>query len=546
MKRATVLAIVLTLALCAPLVAQDTEPGLYIILDGSGSMWGQLPDGTHKITAAREVLQSFHVEDYTGRELAFRVYGHRREGDCSDSELVVPFSSPQEAISRMSAFADQVNPTGRTPISLSLRAALEDFGDRPGDIILISDGIETCGEDPCALMREWRDKNINIGVHVVGLGLEEKERLAMSCISEAAGTAYHDAQSVDELIASLESIRQDAIGMNATTEPDSELEGGWHALDIIATNEAGERMRVQGTARWEGAEPIDVSSNGHNRVPAGEVEVTVGVRTRNGNLYEPITASVTVAPTGDTDLQVVVVEPPSVTAKFVELGEERRGSLVTAFAGDEEAFRFRSIDRAYVDPGTYEFRSKPNDDNELAVTETFAAGDHKEILFELVQTVHAKIKIVAAGSGHWFGSNPELWQDGEQAYRVHRRNGVRALPGTYELRLPLKLTPYVYEGLVLTTEAEQEFVIEVPVGHVTISYQNADGSPGRDARVFLSRKNEDDRWIRDGNSATGKLIPLIPGEYQLEGWSQLGDFDTIYFEIAVGEAKEFVLRPKVE
>ncbi len=543
MKRAPVLAVVLTLALCAPLVAQDAEPGLYIILDGSGSMWGQLPDGTHKITAAREVLQSFHVEDYTGRELAFRVYGHRREGDCSDIELVVPFSPPQDAIARMSEFADQVNPKGRTPISSSLRAALEDFGDRPGDIILISDGIETCGEDPCALMREWRDKNINIGVHVVGLGLEEKERTAMACISEAAGTPYRDAQSVDELIASLESIRQDSIG---ATAPASELEAEWRVLDIIATNEAGERMRVQGTARWEGGEPIEVSSNGHNRVPAGEVEVTVGVRTRNGNLYQPVTATATVAATGDTDLAVVVPEPPSVTAKFVELGEERRGSFVTAFAGDEEVFGFRSIDRAYVDPGTYEFRSNPNDDNELAVSETLAAGEHKEILFELVQTVHAQIKIVSANSGVWFRSNPELWQDGEKAYRVHRRNGVRALPGTYDLHLLLELTPYIYEGLVLTTEPKQEFVIEVPVGHVTISYQNADGSAGRDARVFLSRKNEDGRWVNDTISYTSTRIPLTPGEYQLEGWSQLGDFDLIYFEIAVGEEQQFVLRAKPE
>ena len=160
--------------------------------------------------------------------------------------------------------------------------------------------------------------------------------------------------------------------------------------------------------------------------------------------------------------------------------------------------------------------------------------------------MHATIKIVAAGSDHWFGSNPELWQDGEQAYKVHRRNGVRALPGSYDLRLPLKLTPYFYEGLVLTTEAEQEFVIEVPVGHVTISYQNADGSPGRDARVFLSRKDEDDRWVRDGNSATGRLIPLVAGEYQVEGWSQLGDFDAIYFEIAVGDDKQVVLRARPE
>ncbi len=544
--RPSVLAVVLTLALCVPLVAQDAEPGLYVILDGSGSMWGQLPDGTHKITAARDVVQRFQVEDYTGRELAFRVYGHRREGDCSDSELVVPFSAPQEAISRMSTFADQVNPKGRTPISRSLRAALEDFGDRPGDIILISDGIETCGEDPCALMREWRDKNINIGVHVVGLGLEDKERAAMACISEAAGTPYHDAQTVDELVASLEEIRQESLGSMEPADPRDDNEPEWQVLDIIATNEAGEALRVQGTARWEGSEPVEVTSNGHNRVPPGEVEVRVGVRTRNGDLYQPVTARVAVLASGDTDFEVVVPEPPSVTARFVERGEDRAGAFITVFEDGEEAFGFRHIDRAYVDPGTYEFRSAPNADNELTVTETFAAGDHKEIVFELVQTVHAKIKIVAADSGVWFRSNPELWQDGEHKYRVHRNNGVRALPGTYELRLELQLTPYTHADLVLTTEPEQEFVIEVPVGHVTIKYQNADGSAGRDARVFLSRKNEDGRWVRDTISQTSTRIPLVAGEYQLEGWSVLGDFDTVHFEMAVGEEKEVVLRAKAE
>ena len=32
----------------------------------------------------------------------------------------------------------------------------------------------------------------------------------------------------------------------------------------------------------------------------------------------------------------------------------------------------------------------------------------------------------------------------------------------------------------------------------------------------------------------------------LEGWSQLGNFDTIYFEIGVGEEKQIVLRARAE
>ncbi len=535
MKR-LILATAVALVLLALPSAADETPGVYVILDGSGSMWGQLPDGTHKITAAKQVVKGFTAGDYAGRELAFRVYGHRRKGDCEDSELVVPFSAPEAAISQMSAFADGVNPKGKTPISRSLRAALADFDGRPGEIILVSDGIETCGEDPCALVREWRATGVDIRVHVVGLGLQDKERAAMECISDAAGTEYRDAKSADELAAGLKEIQETAGDPGEAPDPE------WRALTIKATNDAGERMRVQGVASWNGGGPVEVSSNGRHLLPPGEVEVTVGVRTWNGNLFKPVTRTVEVAADGETVLEVVVPEPPSVRARFVEAGEDHRGAHVYGYQGDAQVLGFRSKDRAYVDPGSYEFRSSPNADNELSVRESFAEGDHKEIVFELVQTVDAVIKMVAAGSGLDFRTNYELWQDGEKKYGVHWSNGVRALPGTYDLRLPLRLTPWVHEGLVLTTEEDQEHRIEVPVGHVTFRYQNADGSPMKDERVFAARKNEEGRWVKDKISVTGKRIPLTAGEYRVEGWDRRGDFETILFTVAVGEEKEIILR----
>ncbi|MEM7349866.1 MAG: hypothetical protein AAF657_03610 [Acidobacteriota bacterium] len=537
MKRCLFAAMLAALPLCSAASA-DEAPGVYVILDGSGSMWGQLPGGSHKITAAKDVIQGFVADDYAGRELAFRVYGHRRKGDCADSELVVPFSTPDAAIEQMRAFAEGVNPKGKTPISRSLRAALEDFGKRPGEIILVSDGIETCDEDPCALVREWRARSVDVRVHVVGLGLEDKERAAMECISEAAGTEYHDAQSADELAAGLKEIRDTAGDPSEMAPPE------WQVLDIAATNEAGEPMRVMGTARWDGGGPVEVSSNGHNRVPPGEIEVTVGVRTWNGNLYEPVTHPVTVGASGATILEVLVPEPPSVRARFVERGEAHGGAFVRGYQGNQEVLGFRPKDRAYIDPGTYEFRSQPNNDNDLTVSETFAAGDHKEIVFELVHTVRALIKMVATDSGIDFRSNYELWQDGEKKYGVHWSNGVQALPGTYDLHLPLRLTPHVHEGLVLTTEDRQEHRIEVPVGHVTATYQKADGSPMRDERIFLQRKNDKGQWVRDRVSGTNKRIPLVPGKYKIEGWDRMGDFDTVFFEMTVGEEKTFTLQDK--
>ena len=82
------------------------------------------------------------------------------------------------------------------------------------------------------------------------------------------------------------------------------------------------------------------------------------------------------------------------------------------------------------------------------------------------------------------------------------------------------------------------------MGHVTLRYQKADGSPERDERVRVERRTEDDRWVSDGIERTGAPIPLVAGEYRAEGWSGRGSFDVVYFEIAVGDEKEIVLRDK--
>ncbi|MCG8607079.1 VWA domain-containing protein, partial [bacterium] len=383
------------------LAQNEPSAGIYIIFDGSGSMWQKLPEQTFKIEAAKQVLQEFVSGDFEGFELALRVYGHRRKGDCRDSELAIPFSSPQTVISQLSSFMNNINPTGKTPITYSFRQALQDFGERSGEIILISDGIETCDEDPCALMREWRESNVRIRVHVVGLGLDEKSRDAMRCISEAAGTEYYDANSASELSDGLRRIQEQAV-------PASFKLKGFDA--------DGNEMKIKGTLSQGGKKIYDVESHRRYVIEAGEYDVIAGIETRNGHLYHPATKTISVTETGETTARLEVQVPPSVRAKFVQMDQTRTGSLITAYQNGKEAFRFRWKDEVYLDEGSYEFRAKPNPENDLKVIETFAAGEHKEIVFEMAHTVRARFKLVASGSRTWFRQNYELWQNGKKKY----------------------------------------------------------------------------------------------------------------------------------
>ena len=527
-----------TFALCAVLcailigclagkaAAQDQRPdAIYIIFDASGSMMAQLPDRSRKIEVAKQVLRDFVARDFTGYELALRVYGHRRKEDCADSELLIPFGPPDQVVAQLRSSMTRINALGRTPITYSLREALRDFGDRRGEIILISDGIESCEADPCALVREWRNKQVKIRVHVVGFGLDEKSKETLRCISQAAGTEFHDAGSAATLADELAKIHQKSV-----------TAGFW----LRGVDAAGKRTIVHGALSRNGQTLYQVSSSRSYRVEAGQYLLTAGVKTRNGNLYQPVTKTVQVAETGATIVEVQAQTPPSVRARFIEEGETQRGSLIRAYQNGKEVFVFRANDEAYLDEGQYEFRARPNADNDLSATESFAAGDRKEITFGLSHTVIVKIKMIASGSGQWFRQNYELWQNGVKKYAVHMINGARALPGTYELRLPDPLTPYAKPGLVVTAQNEQTFEITVPVGHVTVIYQTADGSRDKDDRCFMSAVPGNQKIFKNG----GQRLPLRPGRYRVHGWDQKGVYEPVVFEVKEGEDKTVALRAR--
>ncbi len=503
-------------------ITSNQKKGIYVIFDASGSMWGKLEDQSYKIHVAKQVLQDFVQTDLGEVELAFRAYGHNRKGDCRDSELLVPFGESSQVIASLQSKIKGINPVGKTPITYSFKEALKDFGDRRGDIILISDGIETCDEDPCELVKLWRKTNVNIKVHVVGLGLDEVSKPAMECIAEASGTDFHDATNASDLSNGLKKIQE------KTSSPALLIEG------FDANNES---IPTEGFLSQNGQKLHEINSDNRNFIPAGNYLITIGVRTQNGSLYRPIRQNVQVLEGEDTHIKVQVVRPPSVKAQFLESEEETSGALIYAYQNDKEVFRFRWLDEVFVEEGSYEFHTQPNGDNKLKLSETFVAGDHKELVFQMVETVHVFFKMVASQTGETFRANYYLLQNGEVKYKIHQSNGGKIIPDTYDVQLLHKTQPYLQQNVQITSADEKRtFTFEIPVGQVTFRYQNADGSPSNDKRCF----------VRIGGKRhyhqSGQSYPFQAGTYTVEGWQ--GNYDSVTFEVKVGEQKEVILRAR--
>lgn len=173
-----------------------------IVLDASGSMWGQI-DGRAKIEIARETLGTVLKAVPTGTELGLMVYGHREKGSCSDIELAVsPGAGTQDAIN---AFVSGLNPKGKTPISHAVEQAADilKYTEDKATVVLVTDGLETCEADPCALASALEQKGVDFTTHVVGFGLTKEEGRQVACLAENTGGKYFEASDAAQLVAAL-------------------------------------------------------------------------------------------------------------------------------------------------------------------------------------------------------------------------------------------------------------------------------------------------------------------------------------------------------
>ena len=73
---------------------------------------------------------------------------------------------------------------GATPIARSLEAAAADFPDTIARnfIILITDGLESCDNDPCVVAKKLREKGVKVTPFVIGLGMDLSYLEKFNCI----------------------------------------------------------------------------------------------------------------------------------------------------------------------------------------------------------------------------------------------------------------------------------------------------------------------------------------------------------------------------
>jgi len=187
---------------------------ILFVFDASQSMYGRWQSDM-KISIARKLLANLldSLETVENIELGLRVYGHQYRFPpqvCNDTKLLVPFGG-ENNIKSIKHKLRTLTPKGTTPIAYALEQAGSDFPpceNCRNIIVLITDGLEECDGDPCAVSKALQKRGVVLKPFIIGIGKNFEE--AFDCV----GT-YFDAASEEDFSKALNVVISQAL--NSTT-----------------------------------------------------------------------------------------------------------------------------------------------------------------------------------------------------------------------------------------------------------------------------------------------------------------------------------------
>ncbi|QGX99395.1 VWA domain-containing protein [Roseovarius faecimaris] len=459
--------------------AAQAGENVMVVFDGSNSMWGQI-DGVAKIEIARNVMDNL-LGDWTAeRDVGLMAYGHRRRGDCSDIQTLVEpgADNRRDILARINA----ITPTGKTPLTDAVeQAAIAlSYTDRPATVVLISDGLESCERDPCALAEALEQRGVEFTAHVVGFGLGgDEDTASLSCIAEKTGGQFLSASNAEELGAALSAVGT-AVARTPDPEPvvEPEPEPEPELPEVTVT---GPETAITGSDFAVSWSPVLGKDDYVSIVPAGSEDGTYGNYTvtrdktegslrapADAGLYElryvdrSTTATLGAAPIEIVEPEITISAPEGViTGAAFEVsytGAVNKDDYVTIVpvGADERSYgNYQTVRdksertlRAPAEPGLYEVRYILREGNktmartsvEVTLAEVTISGPAsvqtgQPFTVSYTGAVHEDdyVTIVPLGADEGSYGNYQTVRD-----RTERDLKAPAEPGMYELRYILR------------------------------------------------------------------------------------------------------------
>jgi hypothetical protein len=186
--------------------AQQALAPTIILLDGSLSMWSRLGGQSKAVIVRSTLTQAF--TDYEDR-IAFGLvaFGHRGTGACTEAELL---AKPGELSSKTPGkllFGAGFKPKAAKPVAAALVEAAKQTPPTGLDVVLITDGPDTCKANVCATVKSLKQAAPGLRIHVIGFDPKAKQSVkALSCVAKTTGGQFLTAANANDLKQDLSAV----------------------------------------------------------------------------------------------------------------------------------------------------------------------------------------------------------------------------------------------------------------------------------------------------------------------------------------------------
>jgi len=545
--RRIMMATAATLAMAVPVSWAQTAPTAatsgaggraMIVLDASGSMWAPV-GGRARIEVAREALGELLKGWDPKVEVGLMAYGHRRKNDCSDIEVLAP-AGPVDA-AKLSGIAGRITPQGMTPLSAAVKQAAESlkYTEQRATVILISDGIETCKADPCALGAELKKLGIDFRAHVIGFAVQRQDEGGLRCLASATGGKYFSAGDAAQLREALRAAGQEAAAPAKpatpppTAKPAPKPAAPRITLTVPKTVVAGDTLQIAWTganARTDtigftvprneivsgnsvdtaqnpaslrapdkpGAYEIVYYDSGTSRIVARvPIEVIAAKATLEAVETITIGSTVDVAWTGPNNPGdfITIVAPTAAKTEYRDYSTTDRGTPA----------KVRVPDR----PGTYEVRYVTGQENEVLARRTVVAlGARVELVAQDHAPAGARIPVKWTGAPNNQGDFITVVRPDADKGAYTNYFGTKDVdPETATLVLPPE--PGLYEIRYVTAQTNEILARRPVIASATSATLDAPASAPAGARIKVAWTGPDN----EGDFITVVSRDAPKGEY---------------------------------
>ncbi|PIP69055.1 hypothetical protein COW91_01460 [Candidatus Nomurabacteria bacterium CG22_combo_CG10-13_8_21_14_all_32_8] len=188
------------------LQTNSQKRNVLIILDASGSM-DIMINGQKRMDLAKQAIKDYVSQSSTTTNVGLMIYGHKGSNSLADKAVSCATS---EIIGQIGTVTSQnidgiltpIKSTGWTLMGKAVNEAVNAFIGKQGqknEIIIVTDGEETCDSDPVTAARNIKNSSLDVSVNVIGFAVDSGASSSLVQIANSGGGSFVTASNGEEL-----------------------------------------------------------------------------------------------------------------------------------------------------------------------------------------------------------------------------------------------------------------------------------------------------------------------------------------------------------